>query len=175
MYIKFEKYNVKYLKIRYNNFKGFVLYFWMMKKHSIKVFLGVSVLFLIVATQLFGGMEVKSVSIEIKEYHKEDRGKFWNICLYGSKMSTKGYVKFKIYTKMKKERSFEIGLIHLKEICNKKNIYIHATGRHTSKGIKDWYVNLNAEDIEKINVQVFEQETRGVPLFEKDVIPTVMN
>ncbi|MCO6499637.1 MAG: hypothetical protein J5I47_04560 [Vicingus serpentipes] len=147
----------------------FILYFSKMRKMLFTLLIGAS---------FFGCREMKvdDVKIEIKTYNEKDRGKFWNICLYGSDKSTtcKGYMILEVFDKKKKKKTFEIGLVHLKGLCNKKNIFNFATGRNTSKEDMEWYKNLNASDVEKIHITVFECSRDHQPIFEKNLVPTEM-
>jgi len=114
-------------------------------------------------------IEIKDVTITINPYSKNDRGKYWDICIdsYNVDAFNQPIAYFQILSRDGQEKEFEIDFIHLKEECNKKNILVHFAGRHTPIEEFKWLKYLEADDIEYLNVRIKQNYSDSEFVFQK--------
>jgi len=111
------------------------------------------------------GPEIKNISIKIEPF--DGSTKFWNICLDPRFIGDNSVVYFKIHTKNSRVKEYQIEAIHLRDSCDRENINLHFGDRETPMAERDWFKNLNAEDIDSILVRIKHYETDTVFIFNK--------
>tara|TARA_A100001234_G_scaffold210903_1_gene211034 strand:+ start:428 stop:847 length:420 start_codon:yes stop_codon:yes gene_type:complete len=128
---------------------------------------------------IFSCTEINDVTINIPTKTKNDRGRFWNICIDGKNGSHvlwgKPVMYFEIQSKDGKNADYSIDFIHLKEKCNRKNTLVSFLNRHTKKDEWNWLLNLDAEEIEFINVGVKKNWDESEFIFYKRILSKDLN
>tara|TARA_B110000902_G_C13885496_1_gene428418 strand:- start:95 stop:547 length:453 start_codon:yes stop_codon:yes gene_type:complete len=116
-------------------------------------------------------IEVNDTTIKIRPYNKNDRGKFWNICIDYENIgfSDKPTAYFEIHSKDKKKKEYSIDFIHLKQECNDKNILVSFTGRHTPHEEWEWLNGLDAVDVDHVIVKIKRHWKDNSYIFEKKI------
>lgn len=116
-------------------------------------------------------IEVNDVTIKIRPYNESDRGRFWNICIDYENvgLSDKPIAYFEIHSKDNQIKEYSIDFIHLKQKCNEKNILVSFTHRNTPHEEWKWLKELDAEDIEHVNVKVKHNWEDDNYVFEKKI------
>ena len=128
-------------------------------KNSIKIY---SNLVLLIIISLFvscneskSSLEIKDASIKIKPYNKGDHGKFWNICIDYNNVgySDKPVAYFEIHAKEDIIREYNIDFIHFDQKCNKKNVLVYFTHKHTPHEEWKWLKSLDPDEIEFVKLR----------------------
>ena len=128
---------------------------------------------------IFSCTEINDVTINIPTKTKSYENRIWTICIDGKNGShvlwDKPVMYFEIQSKDGKNADYSIDFIHLKEKCNRKNTLVSFLNRHTKKDEWNWLLNLDAEEIEFINVGVKKNWDESEFIFYKRILSKDLN
>ena len=103
-------------------------------------------------------IEIQDVSINFLDELPDARGKYWEICWDYEDANFRGSKPVAYFDIKLKGGSishqFEIGFVHFKPGCNKKNLFTSFLRRHSSKSDKVFIRDIEFNDIEYVTVTV---------------------
>ncbi|MBL1231751.1 MAG: hypothetical protein COA31_003435 [Flavobacteriales bacterium] len=121
-----------------------------------KLNLVINFLFILIFFSSCSKIEVKDSSLKILPYNENERGKFWEICINYNNIgfSEKPIAYFEVVSKNNRHQTYSIDFIHLKQRCNKQNVLVSFTNRHTSSEEFEWLEKLEPKDVKYIELKI---------------------